>query len=80
MEGLAAGAILVILIVVVLLLRRRRESGIPAQSREEYAGLAYGAAPTLLADREAQELEEGALDPDEVDEPLWWDEGADDEV
>ena len=29
---------------------------------------------------EAQELEEGALDPDEVDDPEWWDEGADDEV
>ena len=31
-------------------------------------------------EEEAELLEEGALDPDEVDEPAWWDEGADDEV
>jgi hypothetical protein len=33
-----------------------------------------------VAEDEADELEEGALDPDEVDDPEWWDEGADDEV
>ena len=31
-------------------------------------------------DRQAQELEDGSLDPDELDvEPSWWDEGSDDE-
>jgi hypothetical protein len=30
--------------------------------------------------RRAQELEDGSLDPDELDgEPTWWDEGSDDE-
>lgn len=75
-----AGAILGVLVVVLLVLPRRRKSGIPAESGEEYAGLAFGVAPILLAEREARELEEGGLDSDEVDEPLWWDEGADDEV
>ncbi len=36
-----------------------------------------GAAVT----READELEDGSLDPDELrDEPDWWDEGSDDET
>ena len=31
-------------------------------------------------DRLAEELEDGSLDPDELDaEPSWWDEGSDDE-
>lgn len=56
---------------------------------DELAGLAAGAGPLALAhDRTDVELdlEEGALDPDEVDsgeldaEPLVWDEGADDEL
>ena len=30
--------------------------------------------------RQAEELEDGSLDPDELDaEPSWWDEGSDDE-
>lgn len=41
-------------------------------------GLSCGMEPG--PEQEAEELEEGALDPDEVDEPDWWDEGADDEV
>jgi hypothetical protein len=33
------------------------------------------------AEREAQELEDGSLDPDELTgEPAWWDEGSDDET
>ena len=29
----------------------------------------------------AEELEDGSLDPDELDgEPAWWDEGSDDET
>ena len=33
------------------------------------------------AEREAEELEDGSLDPDELDiEPAWWDEGVDDEA
>ena len=36
---------------------------------------------TLRADEEELELAEGALDPDELEnDPLHWDEGADDEV
>ena len=32
------------------------------------------------AERLAEELEDGGLDPDELDaEPAWWDEGSDDE-
>ena len=32
-------------------------------------------------DRRAEELEDGSLDPDELDaEPSWWDEGSDDET
>ena len=31
--------------------------------------------------RRAEELEDGRLDPDELDaEPSWWDEGSDDET
>jgi hypothetical protein len=33
------------------------------------------------AEREAEELEDGSLDPDELTgEPAWWDEGGDDET
>jgi hypothetical protein len=33
------------------------------------------------AEREAEELEDGSLDPDELTgEPAWWDEGSDDET
>jgi hypothetical protein len=33
------------------------------------------------AEREAEDLEDGSLDPDELtDEPAWWDEGSDDET
>ena len=33
------------------------------------------------ASREAEELEDGSLDPDELTgEPAWWDEGSDDET
>jgi hypothetical protein len=33
------------------------------------------------AEREAEELEDGSLDPDELTgEPVWWDEGSDDET
>ena len=32
-------------------------------------------------DSRAEELEDGSLDPDELDaEPSWWDEGSDDET
>ena len=34
----------------------------------------------VAAEDEAEELDQGALDPDEVDDPEWWDEGVDDEV
>jgi hypothetical protein len=33
------------------------------------------------SEQDAEELEDGRLDPDELeDEPEWWDEGADDET
>jgi hypothetical protein len=33
------------------------------------------------SEHEADDLEDGSLDPDELDdEPEWWDEGADDET
>ena len=33
------------------------------------------------AEREAEQLEDGSLDPDELSvEPSWWDEGSDDET
>lgn len=41
---------------------------------------AMTAEPGVDSEDEAEELEQGALDPDEVDDPEWWDEGADDEV
>jgi len=49
---------------------------------EEVGGFLAGGAPVVLAHRDEQfDLEEGALDPDELeDDPLHWDEGADDEL
>lgn len=53
------------------------------------ATAALGGAPVVLsshAEDNQRDLEEGALDPDELelgeldDEPLVWDEGADDEI
>ena len=39
-----------------------------------------GPNPSDEALRQAEELEDGSLDPDEGDdEPAWWDEGSDDE-
>ena len=38
-------------------------------------------AETRRERRMAEELEDGSLDPDELDaEPAWWDEGSDDET
>jgi len=56
--------------------RRRRE---PV---EELGGFLAGAIPVVLTNRDEQiDLEEGALDPDELQyEPDVWDEGADDEL
>ena len=59
--------------------RRRRRRREPI---EELGGFLAGAVPVVLSHRDEElELEEGALDPDEVEgDPLYWDEGADDEV
>lgn len=56
--------------------RRRKRERI-----EELGGFLAGAVPVVLSYRDEQiDLEERALDPDEVeDEPDVWDEGADDE-
>lgn len=50
---------------------------------EELGGFLAGGVPVVLSHREDEQidLEEGALDPDELaDDPLYWDEGADDEI
>jgi hypothetical protein len=59
--------------------RRRRRRREPV---EELGGFLAGGVPVVLSHRDQQaDLEEGALDPDELEtEPLDWDEGADDEV
>jgi len=56
--------------------RRRRE---PV---EELGGFLAGAVPVVLSHRDEElDLEEGALDPDEVEGDLfYWDDGADDEL
>ena len=56
--------------------RRRRDS------LEELGGFLAGAVPVVLSHRDEElDLEEGALDPDELEgDPLDWDEGVDDEV
>ena len=59
--------------------RRRRRNVV-----EEAGGFIAGGVPVVLSQRDEdvqRDLEEGALDPDELeDDPLYWDEGADDEV
>ena len=59
-----------------------RRRGRRREPVEEVGGVLAGAIPVVLAHRDQQaDLEEGALDPDELEtEPLDWDEGADDEV
>ena len=60
--------------------RRRRRRRLV----EEAGGFLAGGVPAVLSYRAEdvqRDLEEGALDPDELDdEPLVWDEGADDEI
>jgi len=49
---------------------------------DELGGFLAGGVPVVLSHRHEQvDFDEGALDPDELqDEPIYWDEGADDEV
>lgn len=73
--------IVIALIVSALLgfalgrIRRRR------QPVEELGGFLAGVVPVVLSHRDEElDLEEGVLDPDELEgDPLHWDEGADDE-
>ncbi len=74
---IGAGATLVLGLLLGRWRRRRRE---PV---EELGGFLAGGLPVELREREdaALALEDGSLDPDELDvEPEWWDEGADDEL
>jgi hypothetical protein len=60
--------------------RRRRRRRDPI---EELGGFLAGAVPVVLSHHhdDERELEEGALDPDELEgDPLSWDEGVDDEL
>jgi hypothetical protein len=59
--------------------RRRRRRRQPV---EVLGGFLAGAVPIVLSHRDEElDLEEGALDPDEVEgELFYWDEGADDEL
>ena len=59
-------------------LRRRRRR----EPVEELGGFLAGGVPVALSQRDEElDLEDGALDPDEVEgDPFYWDEGADDEV
>ncbi len=60
--------------------RRRRRRREPVA---ELGGFLAGGVPVVLSHRAEQQLdlEEGALDPDELEwEPEEWDEGADDEL
>lgn len=66
------------------LLRRRRRAQRP-DAVEELGGFVAGAVPVALSHRDERalaqlDIEEGAIDPDEVDDLGYWDEGADDEV
>ena len=60
-------------------IRRRRRRRQPV---EELGGFLAGAVPVVLSHRDEElDLEEGALDPDEVEGDLfYWDDGADDEL
>ena len=59
--------------------RRRRRNHEPI---EELGGLIAGGLPIALSQRDEElDLENGALDPDEIEGVTFdWDEGADDEV
>ena len=58
-------------------IRRRRREPV-----EELGGFLAGAVPVALSHRdELLDLEEGVLDPDELEgDPIFCDEGADDEI
>lgn len=72
-------AIIAVALLGFALGRRRRGRREPV---EELSGFLAGGIPVALSHRDEQlNLEEGALDPDELEgEPLYWDEGADDEL
>lgn len=75
---LGAGATLVLGLLLGRWRRRRERAAV-----EELGGFLAGGLPVALGQREeaALALEDGSLDPDELDvEPGWWDEGADNEL
>ena len=58
-----------------------REIGVPCSSDGGIGTLPAAEDEGAQEDsRPAEELEDGSLDPDELErEPAWWDEGSDDE-
>ena len=92
---LVGAAIAVVLLAAGRRRRRRRLLDRSPDRPEDFAGLWAAGLPLGLSQTEDEhrpeddtdadlvqlELEEGALDPDELyDDPLVWDEGADDEL
>ena len=79
MEVVLALAAVALLGLGIGRLLRRRSSPV-----DEVGGFLAGGVPAVLAHDRQTDLEEGALDPDELDElddeELVWDEGADDEL
>ena len=74
-------AILLIAVAALGLALARTQRRSQRQRTEELGGFLAGAVPVLLSHRDEElDLEDGTLDPDELEgDPLYWDEGADDE-